>query len=128
MLCKLRKKTLGTLHAGSHFYNHGINRKHRADIGPNTKPHISTSGIGVALHFVRNDVDPPKGDQCCCDKFRFIQVITTNSTKDERATSYVDNKIADTPFYGEVFTGRSGRHGIPEFYPGGPDPNGRGGM
>ena len=83
-------------------------------------------GIGISIHFILNGSGTHKDPPCCCDKFKIIQVVTTDNITDRRGLpSYVDNNNNHTSsFYADGFpsAGKDGRHRIPLHYPNGMDP------
>ncbi|MBS1910500.1 MAG: DUF4157 domain-containing protein, partial [Bacteroidetes bacterium] len=98
---------LGTLHAMPLFYS--VSRGSIVAAGS-----ASATGVGAALHFIKESAQPPAGDVCHCDDMRMIQIVTSNVPSDPRGNnSFVDNgNVGTSPFYGDTgLTGR-GEHTI----------------
>ncbi|YCM45258.1 hypothetical protein V2O64_04375 [Verrucomicrobiaceae bacterium 227] len=103
-------KRIGTLHATSMFMHAG------GDMGAKQS---EMNGVGTALHFETfgNHIG---AKPCCCDSFKFIQIVKTNATG-ESSGSFVDNKSQkvgaqqnSSPFYDDHFASGST---VPPGYP-----------
>ena len=107
---KCNGETIGSLQANRDLFYH---RSRGGDIGYALR---NANGVGIAIDF--KSAMGPFRRPCCCDRFRFLQVVRANQAKGKLGDqSFVDvGNDTNSPFYDENAMHGTGRHPRPPGY------------